>query len=105
MVIWKYSILVIHQIKLISLQTASLENLTIDTKFGDMCLMAITREESEHYTGIYINIMLAVITGFSVLLFAIFLIVAAHNISTEMEIDYKNLGIYKSQGFTDRTIR
>ncbi|MBQ2054554.1 MAG: FtsX-like permease family protein [Eubacterium sp.] len=80
-------------------------DLTIDTKFGDMCRMAITREESENYTGIYINIMLAVITGFSMLLFAIFLIVAAHNISTEMEIDYANLGIYKSQGFTDRTIR
>ncbi|SEP61710.1 ABC-type transport system, involved in lipoprotein release, permease component [Lachnospiraceae bacterium NE2001] len=82
-----------------------LRELTLDTRFNDKGLMVITRETSEHYTGLFINIMLAAITGFAVLLFVIFLIVAAHNISTEMEIDYKNIGILKSQGFTDRTIR
>lgn len=82
-----------------------LRQLTLNTKLNDKGRMVITRETSEHYTGIYINIMLAAITGFAFLLFAIFIIVAAHNISTEMEIDYTNIGILKSQGFTDRTIR
>ena len=82
-----------------------LRELTLKTKFNDMAYATLTRQTSEHYTGVFIEIILAVITGFAVLLFAIFLIVAGHNISTEMEIEYKNLGILKSQGFTDGAIR
>ncbi len=82
-----------------------LRELTLDTKFNDMAKATTTRETSEHYTGLFIEIIMAVITGFAILLFVIFLIVAGHNISTEMEIEYKNLGILKSQGFSDRKIR
>ena len=82
-----------------------LRDLNRENKFGDLSFMMITRETSEHYTGIFINVILAFLTGFSVLLFAIFLIVVGHNISTEMEMDYVDLGILKSQGFTDNVIR
>lgn len=82
-----------------------IRDLTLNHKFSSMAQMDLTRETAEHYTGIYIKIILAVITGFSILLFLIFLIVAGHNISTEMEIDFVNLGILKSQGFTDKSIR
>ena len=82
-----------------------LRDLNLNTKFDDMAIATLSRETSEHYTGLFINVILAVITGFAILLFAIFLIVAGHNISTEMEIDYANIGILKSQGFTDKTIR
>ena len=82
-----------------------LRDLNLKTKFGDKSYMLITRETSEHYTGIFINVILAVITGFSILLFAIFIIVIGHNISTEMEMDYVNLGILKSQGFTNKKIK
>lgn len=82
-----------------------LRDLNRDLKFGDLSSMIITRETSEHYTGIFINVMLAIITGFSGLLFAIYLIVVGHNISNEMEIDYVELGILKSQGFTNKVIR
>ena len=82
-----------------------LRNLNLSTGIDDMATASLTREAAEHYTGLFIMIILAVITGFAILLFAIFLIVAGHNISTEMEIEYTNLGILKSQGFTDRMIR
>ncbi len=82
-----------------------LRDLNRETKIGDKSYILITRETSEHYTGIFINVMLAVITGFSILFFAIYIIVTGHNISTEMETDYVNLGVLKSQGFTNKTIR
>ena len=82
-----------------------LRDLNLETRFNDMAKNVMTRELSEHYTGIFINIIMAVITGFAILLCVIFLIVAGHNISTEMEIDYANLGILKSQGYTNSVIR
>ncbi|SNU07023.1 ABC-type transport system, involved in lipoprotein release, permease component [Lachnospiraceae bacterium] len=82
-----------------------LRDLTLKTKFNDMAKATMTRETSEHYTGLFIEIILAVITAFAILLFVIFLIVAGHNISTEMEIEYRNLGILKSQGFSDKKIQ
>ena len=82
-----------------------LRKLNLDTKFDDLSRITTTRETAEHYTGIFINIFLAVITGFAVLLTVIFLIVAGHNISTELEIDYTNLGILKAEGFTNKSIR
>ncbi len=82
-----------------------LRKLNLDTKFDDLSKITTTRETAEHYTGIFINIFLAVITGFAVLLTIIFLIVAGHNISSELEIDYTNLGILKAEGFTNKSIR
>ena len=82
-----------------------LRDLTLKTKLNDMARATMTRETAEHYTGLFIEIILAVITGFAILLFVIFLIVAGHNISTEMEIEYRNLGILKSLGFSDKKIQ
>ena len=83
----------------------TLRKLNLETKVADLAWANADRESSEHYTGMFIKIILAVVTGFGVLLFIIFLIIAGHNISTEMDIDYVNLGILKSQGFTDKMIR
>ena len=82
-----------------------LRKLNLDTKCDDLAKTSMTQETAEHYTGIYINIFLAVITGFAILLTAIFLIVAGHNIETELEIDYANLGILKAEGFTSKSMR
>ena len=82
-----------------------MRDLTLNAKLGDRAMATMSRETSEHYTGLFIEIILAVITGFSVLLFCIFLIVAGHNISSELEIEYKNLGILKAQGFSDKNIQ
>ncbi len=75
-----------------------LRKLNLETKFNDLSGRLVTRETSEHYTGIYINIILAVVSGFAALLFVIFLIIAGHNVSSEIDIDYTNLGVMKSQG-------
>ncbi|MCR5624290.1 MAG: ABC transporter permease [Lachnospiraceae bacterium] len=82
-----------------------LRKLNLETKVNDIAENVMTRETAQHYTGIFINIIMAVIIGFAILLTAIFLIVAGHNISTEMEIDYTNLGILKAEGFTNTAIR
>lgn len=82
-----------------------LRDLSLKTKLNDMARATLTRETSEHYTGLFIDIILAVITGFAILLFVIFLIVAGHNVSTELEIEYRNLGILKSLGFPDKKIQ
>ena len=82
-----------------------LRELNIDTKINDMAFATMTRETSEHYTGIFINIIMAMIVGVTVVLLVIFLIVAGHSITTELEIDYKDLGILKSQGATSSLIR
>ncbi|MBR6046001.1 MAG: FtsX-like permease family protein [Ruminococcus sp.] len=64
----------------------------------------ITKEQSETYTALLMIIILDVVLSFSVVLFVIVLIVIAHSIRSEIEIDYQNLGILKAQGFTDRKI-
>ena len=83
----------------------TLRKLNLETKVTDLAWMNVDRESSEHYSGMFIKIIMAVVTGFSVLLFIIFLIIAGHNISTEMDIDYVNLGVLKSQGVTNGMIR
>ena len=82
-----------------------LRDLNLKMQFNDMATATTTRELSTHYTGLFINIILAVITGFAILLFVIFLIVAGHNISSELEIEYRNLGILKSQGFSNKKMQ
>ena len=83
-----------------------LRELNLKTGFSDISAnSSITRETSQRYTSIFIVIIMAVIEGVAILLMVIYLIVAGHNLSTELEIDYVNLGILKSQGFTDRKIR
>lgn len=82
-----------------------LRNLNRETKVDDMSWASVTRETSEHYTGLFIEIIMAVVTGFSGLLFVIFLVITGHNISTEIENDYTNLGILKSQGMRSITFR
>ncbi|MBR6874279.1 MAG: FtsX-like permease family protein [Ruminococcus sp.] len=64
----------------------------------------LTKEQSETYMGLLMIIILDVVLGFSVVLFIIVLVVIAHSIRSEIEIDFRNLGILKAQGFTDQKI-
>ena len=82
-----------------------LRDLNLKYGFSDLSINSISKETSQKYTAIFMDIIMAVIEGVSILLLVIYLIVAGHNLSTELEIDYVNLGILKSQGFTDRRIR
>lgn len=57
------------------------------------------------YTQLVTNIGMSILTVFIILLFAIVMIVMGHSISTGIEMDYVNLGVLKSQGFTKGQIR
>ena len=82
-----------------------LRELNLKYKLSDLAMNSMSRETSERYSGIFMNVIIAVVAGVVILLLAIYLIVVGHNVSTEMDIDYVNLGILKSQGITDATIR
>lgn len=65
-----------------------------DCSFG-----VLPKGDSAKYTSLFMEIVTNVMIGFSVLLFTIVLVMIAHSIKTEIEIDYVDLGVIKSQGF------
>lgn len=78
--------------------------LNLETNIISKSAGSLTLEQSQKYTGLFMTIVLDVVLGFVALLFIIVLVIIAHSIRTEIEMDYVNLGILKSQGFTDRGI-
>ena len=77
----------------------NLETGIIKASFG-----SLTMQQAAYYTGLFTSISCGSVLGFAAILFVIVLIVTAHSIITETEIDYVNLGILKSQGFTSAKI-
>ena len=65
----------------------------------------ISSEEQKGYTKIYSDTGSGVVIAFVILLIAIAIISMYHSISTSIEMEYINLGILKSQGFTSGKIR
>ncbi len=65
---------------------------------------SLTLAQSDNYTGLFLRIIIYVFIGFVLILFAIVLVVIFHSIKTEIEIDFVNLGILKSQGFTSSNL-
>ncbi|MBR1692961.1 MAG: ABC transporter permease [Lachnospiraceae bacterium] len=78
--------------------------LNLETGIIDQSMGGLTKAQCVRYTGLYLDIMTDILMVFVLLLFVIVLIVIGHNISTEIEIGYVNLGILKAQGFTDKKI-
>ena len=64
----------------------------------------LSHMQQKKYTMLFSDIVTGVILAFVLILFVIVLVVIAHGIKTEIDIDYVNLGILKSQGFTDTTL-
>ena len=64
----------------------------------------LTLQQSGKYTGLYVEIITGVMIGFALVLFVIVLVVILHSIRTELEMDYVNLGILKSLGFSDKKL-
>ncbi|SHO53805.1 ABC transporter permease [Anaerocolumna xylanovorans] len=65
----------------------------------------LSKEDAIGYTLIFNNIGGGILYVFILLLFFIVLIVMGHSISTGIEMDYVNLGVLKSQGFTSKKLR
>lgn len=79
--------------------------LNLETKIIDNALGAITRDQSIRYSTLMPDVILDVVTVFTVFLFVIVLIVMSNSIGTEIEIDYTSLGILKAMGFGNGRIR
>lgn len=67
--------------------------------------LTLSKEQAQEYTTMLLDTISGIFYVFILLLFIIVLVVMGHNISTNIEIDYTNLGILKSQGFTKGQIR
>ena len=79
--------------------------LNLDTGIIDYAQGSLTKAQSMHYTNLFPEIIFSILSVFIGLLLVIVLIVIRHSISTGIEMDYVNLGILKSQGFTQGKIR
>lgn len=67
--------------------------------------LVISDEETESYTKLYSDAGSGVVIAFVILLIIIAIITMYHSITTSIEMEYVNLGILKSQGFTSGKIR
>lgn len=76
-----------------------------DTDIIDYCFFSITKSQSFSYTNIFPEMILSGLLVFVVFLVAIVLIVMAHSITTNIEMEYTSLGIMKAQGFTESKIK
>lgn len=71
----------------------------------DKANTTVSKLQFMSYSSIIINIFIAVLFIFSLVLFIVILIIMGYNISTAIEMDYVNLGILKSQGFFGSNLR
>lgn len=77
----------------------------LDTDIISNAWGSLTKDMSIHYTNIYSDNILGILLIFILILAIVVLIVAGHSISTGIELDYTNMGILKSQGFSSTRIR
>ena len=66
---------------------------------------SMTKEQTINYTLLITNIMCGVLLGFVAILFIVVILVLSNTINSNIEMDYVNIGILKSQGFTKAQIR
>lgn len=78
----------------------NLETGIIDNSYG-----SLSKDMVIHYVSLFPDIICSVLMAFIGFLMIVVLIVMGHTISTGIEMDYVNLGIMKSQGFTKYKIQ
>ncbi len=99
-------ILHIYQAKDSSLSSVEFKKiLNKESGVSDGSNITLSIDDSMHYTNMFIQIGIGILAVFIILLFLIVLIVMGHSVSTGIEMDYVNLGILKSQGYTKGKIR
>jgi len=77
----------------------------LDTGIIDNSFGSLSKQMSLYYTTLFPDIIGSILMVFIVFLMIIVFIVMGHNISTGIEMDYVNLGVLKSQGFSKGKIR
>lgn len=76
-----------------------------ESKIVNLSLTSLSKEQSKSYTEMFSKNISSILYTFILLLFIVILIVINHSIESSIEIDYVNLGILKSQGFTKSLLR
>lgn len=100
-IIFEATMMMIYKTESCTLSDAKFQRqLNLDTKIITNAIGSLTRAQSLRYTGLLFEVISNILLFFVGFLFVIVLIVMSHSISTEIEMDYVNLGILKSQGFT-----
>ena len=79
--------------------------INLETGIIDNSLGALNIDQSIHYSTLMTDVILNIVLIFAVFLFVIILIVMAHSIGTDIEIDYVTLGVLKAQGFSKEKLR
>ncbi len=79
--------------------------LNLDTGIVDKSTGSLAKEQTIHYTTLFPEVIGSILMVFIILLAIVVLIVIGHSISTGIEMEYVNLGVLKSQGFTQGKIR
>ena len=91
--------------------TEDADYITIKEEINDMCglisnsIISMSKTETIRYTKIYSEFGSKILLAFLILLIIIVIISIRHSILTSIEMEYINLGILKSQGFTSGKIR
>lgn len=85
----------------VSLSALKLEQtLNKQTNFTAYAYLTISASQASTYMLIVVNIFSGILIVFIILLLIVTLIVIGHNISSSIEMEYANIGILKSIGFT-----
>ncbi len=79
--------------------------LNIETGILNNSKNSITKSMSSQYATVIPDTLMSIFIVFNCILTVILLVFIGHNINTEIEMNYTDLGIIKSLGFTGRDIR
>lgn len=105
-IIFKVTALMIYQSDANKLSSMKFQReLNLQTKIIDIAAGALNKEQTIRYSTLMPEVITEIIIVFVIFLFIIVLLVMSHSINTEIQIDYVNLGILKSQGFSKGKIR
>lgn len=72
---------------------------------GDYAIISLSKEQSQTYMMLVINIISGILIAFIVMLLFATLVVMNHNIGSSIKMEYKNFGILKSVGMTNNQLR
>lgn len=74
------------------------------SNFANYCFISLSKEQAVTYMMTFTNIFCVILIVFVLVLMVAALVVLGHNISSNIELDYKNIGILKSVGMTNSSI-
>ncbi len=75
------------------------------TNYTGFAFLSMSASQAINYMLILTNIFSGILVAFVILLVIVALIIIGHHINNSIEMDFVNLGIYKSIGFTDQKLR